>query len=205
VIGFLREEGLLDNTIIGFTSDHGDMLGNHGFYAKGLFYEDSAKVPLILIPTADYPNLGHHMTDNRLVELRDIMPTLLEMAGLPVPNDVEGISLITDSPREFIYGEYSEGQLATRMIRDQQYKLIYYATGNVVQLFDLKKDPHELHDLAGKPNHDDIKAFMLTKLVDSLYGSDLEWMENGQLVGLPDEDFHPSPNRGLTAQRGLRF
>lgn len=205
LIGFLREEGLLDNTIIGFTSDHGDMLGNHGFYAKGLFYEDSARIPLILIPTADYPNLGHHMTDNRLVELCDIMPTLLEMAGLPIPESVEGISLITDSQHEFIYGEYSEGQLATRMVRDQQYKLVYYATGNVVQLFDLQKDPSELHDLAGIQDYDHIKVSLLTKLVDNLYGSDQEWMENGQLIGLPDADFHPSPNRGLTAQRGLRF
>ena len=91
------------------------------------------------------------------------------------------------------------------MVRDQQYKLVYYATGNVVQLFDLQKDPSELHDLAGIQDYDHIKVSLLTKLVDNLYGSDQEWMENGQLIGLPDADFHPSPNRGLTAQRGLRF
>lgn len=205
VIGFLREEGLLDNTIIGFTSDHGDMLGNHGFYAKGLFYEDSAKIPLIMVPTADYPNLGHHITDNRLVELCDIMPTLLDMAGLPIPETVEGISLITDSQREYIYGEYSESQLATRMIRDQHFKLIYYATGNRVQLFDLDDDPNELHNLAGLQEYQHITESLLTKLLENIHGSDIEWIDEGRLVGLADQDFNLSPNRGLTAQRGLRL
>jgi arylsulfatase len=205
VIGLLREEGLLDNTIICFTSDHGDMLGNHGFYAKGLFYEDSAKVPLILVPTADYQNLGHHVNDNRLVELCDIMPTLLDMTGLPVPQNVEGISLIKDIQREYIYGEYSEGPLATRMIRDQRFKLIYYAAGNRVQLFDLDEDPNELHNLAGSQDYQHIQADMVSLLMESIYGSDLEWMDKGQLIGLPDQDYEPSPNRGLTAQRGLRF
>jgi arylsulfatase A-like enzyme len=133
------------------------------------------------------------------------MPTLLDMAGLPIPESVEGISQITDLQREYIYGEYSEGPLATRMIRDQRFKLIYYAAGNRVQLFDLQKDPKELHDLASLQDYHDIHASLLTKLLENIHGSDLEWIDEGQLVGLPDQEFKPSPNRGLTAQRGLRF
>ena len=76
VIGILREEGLLDNTIIAFTCDHGDMLGNHGLYAKAVFYDDSARIPFIIVPTASYEHFGHHKTDERLVELRDMMPWL---------------------------------------------------------------------------------------------------------------------------------
>ena len=92
VIGMLREEKLLDNTIICFTSDHGDMLGNHHLYAKRVFYEGAANVPMIIVPTADYQRLGHHQVDDRLVELRDVMPTLLDLAGIPIPKTVEGIS-----------------------------------------------------------------------------------------------------------------
>jgi arylsulfatase A-like enzyme len=102
------------------------MLGNHGQYAKGLHYEDSAKVPLIIMPTVDYSQLGHHQTDDQLVELRDIMPTLLDMAGIPIPESVEGISLLSNTRRQYLYGEHYEGEMATRMLRNQRFKLIYY-------------------------------------------------------------------------------
>jgi arylsulfatase A-like enzyme len=205
VVGMLREEGLLDNTIIGFTADHGEMLGNHGLYAKGVFYEDSAKVPLVLVPTAEYGVLGHHRTDDRLVELRDVMPTLLEMAGIPVPDTVEGISLLADTRREYLYGEYEEGDAATRMLRNERYKLIYYPVGHRVQLFDMEEDPDELNDLADDPNSAPVHNELLSKLVDHLYGSDLDWIVDGQLVGLPEKPFEPAPNRTLSSQRGWRF
>ena len=64
VLGLLREEGLMDNTIVGFTSDHGDMLGNHGQYGKSILYEEAAKIPFILVPTSDYTHLGHHQEDD---------------------------------------------------------------------------------------------------------------------------------------------
>lgn len=205
VIGMLREEGLLDNTIVAFTSDHGDMLGNHGQFAKGLHYEDSAKVPLIIMPTADYARLGHHQTDDRLVELCDIMPTLLNIAGVPIPKSVEGISLLSNTRREYLYGEHYEGEGATRMLRDQQCKLIYYPAGNHFQLFDLKDDPHELHNLAKDPDYAAVFDDLTDQLVDNLYGNDLNWLENGRLKGLTDKRFESQPNRGLTAQRGWRF
>ena len=86
---------LLDNTIIAVTADHGEMLGNHRQFAKGMFYEESAKIPFIIIPTAEYAQFGSYMTDERLVELRDMMPTLLDMAGIPIPDTVEGMSLVS--------------------------------------------------------------------------------------------------------------
>jgi arylsulfatase A-like enzyme len=205
VIGMLREEGLLDNTIIAFTSDHGDMLGNHGQFAKGLHYENSAKVPLIIMSTADYAQLGHHQTDDRLVELRDIMPTLLDMAGIPIVESVEGISLLSNTKREYLYGEHNEGDTATRMLRGRDYKLIYYPAGNCFQLFDLQDDPLELKNLANDPDYTAVLGELTGHLVDNLYGDDLNWLQNGRLAGLPDMPFEPKPNRGLTAQRGWRF
>jgi arylsulfatase A-like enzyme len=201
----LREEGLLDNTIIGFTADHGEMLGHHGLYAKGFFYEDSTKVPLILVPTADYATLGHHREDDRLVELRDIMPTLLEMASIPIPDTVEGSSLLSDARRDYLYGEYEEGEQATRMLRDDRYKLIYYPVGNRVQLFDLAEDPDELYDLGDDPSHASVCAELTREMIAEFYGGDLKWVHEGGLVGLPDKLYEPAPNRGLSGQRGWRF
>jgi len=204
VIGMLREEGLLDNTIIAFTSDHGDMLGNHGQWAKGLLYDDAANVPLIITPTAAYEHLGHHQVDDRLVELRDIMPTLLEMAGISVPQTVEGISLLSDR-RQHLYGEQYEGVEATRMVRDERFKLIFYPTGNHLQLFDLLEDPDEMINLADDSDHAGILDALTQVMIGQLYGSDLDWLDEGQLIGLPDQMYQPRPNRGLTAQRGWRF
>jgi len=205
VIGMLREEGLLDNTIIAFTSDHGDMLGDHGQYAKALLYESSAKVPLIIMRTAEYEKMGHHLVDDRLAELRDVMPTLLDMAGIPIPERVEGHSLLSDASREYLYAEYDEDDHATRMIRNDKFKLIYYPVGNHSQLFDIQNDPTEMHDLAGDPAYAEILVQLQQELIPYLYDEDLTWVSDGVLKGLPDKPFTPAPNRGLTAQRGWRF
>ncbi len=205
VIGMLREEGLLNDTILLFTADHGDMLGNHRQFAKAIFYEDSAKIPMILVPTAKDERIGHHRVDDRLAELQDVMPTLLDLAGLPIPESVEGRSLAGDFRREFLYGEHYEGDTATRMVRDSRYKLIYYPVGNRFQLFDLEQDPDELHDLSDRPEHQEKRQQLEQWLLESIYGKDLEWVKDGSFVGLPDKPYRPAPNRGLTGQRGWRF
>ena len=144
VIGTLREEGLLDDTIILFTSDHGDMLGNHGVWAKRLYYERAANVPMILVGGRD-GRVPHHVVDERLVGWQDVMPTLLDLADIEVPDSVEGLSMVGDARRSALYGECGEDASASRMIRDEHYKLIYYPVGNRTQLFDLQEDPDEHH------------------------------------------------------------
>jgi arylsulfatase A-like enzyme len=206
VIGMLREERLLDNTIIGFTSDHGDMLGNHNLYAKRVYYEEAAKVPMLIVPTADYARMGHHQVDDRLVELRDVMPTLLDLAGIPIPKTVEGISLATDARRETLYGEQdapADGN--TRMMRDSRFKLIYYPVGNRVQLFDLLNDPDELRDLAADPAYAEARERLTGAMIAEFYGGDEAWAQGGKLVGLPEKVYQPRPDRGLLNQRGWRF
>jgi arylsulfatase A-like enzyme len=205
VIGSLREEGLLDNTILCFVADHGDMLGNHNLYEKRVFYEDSAKVPFILVPTAHDDLTGHHQVDDRLVELRDIMPTLLHLADIPVPGTVEGISVVSETRREYLYGEWGEGDLATRMVRDNRHKLIYYPVGNRMQLFDLSADPDERNNLMGEASVSQVQAQLTQELIRNIYGDDLEWIVDGELVGLPDQNYEPAPNRGLNLQRGWHF
>jgi arylsulfatase len=213
IVGTLREEKLLDDTIIALTCDHGDMLGDHGLWAKNVFYEGSAKVPFIIVPTSEGAGLTPDTTDNRLVELRDMMPTLLGMAGLPVPASVEGETLLEPARRDHIYGELWEDDRATRMIRAGRFKLIYYAVGNRLQLFDLDQDPGELQDLAADPAHAAELDRLTEMLVPRLYGSDLDWLKNGRLTGLPDKSFRFRPvqervgvlaNRDLLIQRGIR-
>ena len=206
IVGILREEGLLDDTILCFTCDHGDMLGNHGQYAKGLFYDDSANIPLILVPAADDSRVGHHRVDGRLAEIRDVMPTLLDLAGVPIPETVEGISLASDGQREHLYGEhYEDDERATRMLRSERHKLIYYPLGNRVQLFDMQEDPDELRDLADDPAYAEVCEDLTAKLIENMYGDDLRWVEGGRFTGAPDRPYEPSPDRGLSNQRGWRY
>ena len=207
VIGTLREEGLLHRTIVMLTADHGDMLGNHGLYGKGTYYEDSAKVPMILVPTADYARVEAGTVDNRLAALADVMPTLLDLCDIPVPEVVEGLSLVGEQRRDHLYGELKEDGSATRMVHDGRHKLIYYPVGNRTQLFDMKNDPDEMADLAEEPTYQKVREDLTRLMLDKLYGSDLECVDGDKLVGLPEPERPdvPPPDRGMRAQYGWRF
>ena len=124
LIGSLREHGMLDDTIMVFMSDHGDMLFDHGMVAKRLFYESSASIPLIFSgkPMQEYRNRGfeHRLCcvqnrgfEHRLCCVQDVMPTLLDLCGIRSPEGIDGIPVFGDHKREYIYGEISEGPLAT--------------------------------------------------------------------------------------------
>lgn len=208
VIGLLREENLLNNTAIMFTSDHGNMLGNHGLYDINLYYESVAKIPLILMPPAGRDDIGQGLHDDRLAVHADILPTLADICGIPIPDTVEGNSLIRDVKRDYIYGEHGEGVMATRMIRDDRYKLIYYPAGDVFHLFDLQEDAKEMRELSDDPAHANVKDRLTALLIENLYGSDLGWLEDGKLVGLREPEprvEHPVPSRAFGNQRGWRF
>ena len=213
IIGLLREENILDNTILLFTSDHGDMLGNHGQFMKDIFYEDSSKIPLILVPQSNIDlTIGHN--DKRLATQADILPTLLDLCEIKPPKTIEGESLIGESKRKIIYGEHWEGTMASRMIRNSQYKLIYYPAGNVRQLFDINNDPNEMKDLSQDNKHKEILNELTKELTSRLYGNDLEWIDEDSLQGIKiNDDLTPDGfaniptgnKRGLGGQRGLRL
>ncbi len=204
LIGTIREEGILDDTIVLFTSDHGETMGNHGIWAKQNFYEWSTNVPMILMGVKDCAHLGFGETDDRLVCLADIMPTLLDLAGIDIPETVTGRSMLSER-RNQLYGEFGEGELSSRMIHDGRYKLIYYAAGNRCQVFDLEADPNELEDLAAKPEHVERVEQMKALLMAELYGSDQEWIVDSKLTGLPNRTYWPAPNRGLGLTRGHQW
>jgi arylsulfatase len=202
VIGTLREQGVLNNTVIMFTSDHGDMLGQHGLWAKSLYYEESAQVPMILSGAVGDERVGCGQVDDRLVGWQDVMPTLLQLAGIETPDTVVGHSMVGDERREYLYGEMGAERRATRMLHDGRYKLIYYAAGNCLQLFDLENDPQESNDLAAVEEYESICRRLEERLIGELYGGDVEWVRDGELVGLPDGGVKSGPNRQLSGQRG---
>ena len=203
VVGTLREEGILDDTILLFTSDHGHMVGEHGLWTMMPFYEMSAKIPLVLVPLSQDGRFSTVSQDDRLAEFGDIMPTLLDMCGLPIPKTVEGFSLAGQRRRDHLYGEHFEGTEATRMIRSGSFKLIYYSTGNHLQLFDIENDPRETTDLSQEPGHRAELDRLSDLLIQSLYGGDEHWVKDGRLVGLPQLELDYQDNRGLMGQRGF--
>lgn len=205
VIGTLREAGLLDNTIIVFTADHGHMAGEHGLWCMTPFYEASAKIPLIIVPPRGEKRLGVCVEDDRFAEFGDLMPTLLDLAGFPIPDHVDQLSLLGSKRRDYLYGEHGENHAAQRMIRRGRFKLIYYPIGDYTQLFDVANDPRETHDLSDDPSYSEELVSLKELLKEHLWGSDLEWVKDGELVGLPDRAFKPGPIQQLQGQRGIRF
>jgi arylsulfatase A-like enzyme len=205
VIGTLREEGLLDDTVILFTADHGDMLGGHGLWAKRLYYEDSARVPTVLIGPKGDARAKPGAVDERLVGHADIMPTLLHYAGVEAPAHAEGLSMVGDTVRKTFVGACREDANATRMATDGRHKLLWYPCGNVAQLFDLQADPREERDRANDPALADVRAKLEAALIEAAWGADLDWVRDGKLVGMPTKEFRPSQNRGLSGQRGHHY
>ena len=181
VIGTLREQHLLDDTIILFTADHGEMLGQHGLYGKFLMYENSVRIPFILNLPRDM-GFDYGVVDDRIVELRDVYPTLLELCGLEVPDFVNGLSVLGSEKRDYTYGELWEDHRATRMIRTDKMKLIYYLKDHVTQLFDIANDPDEMNDLSNEEAYQETRYTLEQKLISELYGEDEKAIKDGRLL-----------------------
>lgn len=153
--------GFADDTIILFVSDHGDMLGERGLWFKMSFFEGSSRVPLMV----HAPERFGTATIAQPASTLDVMPTLIDLAGLDVPGETDGSSLLPaleGQPEERpIIGEYAaEGSIAPMvMLREGRFKL-NVCPADPDQLFDLESDPDELTNLAGDSDHAEIRAGM---------------------------------------------
>ena len=152
ILDALDASGMAEDTYIFFTADHGLAVGRHGLLGKQNMFEHSMKAPLIV----GGPGIPKGKRIAAPVYIQDIMPTALELAGSAVPERVQFKSLLPlirgerKSSYDAIYGGYMDLQ---RMVRMDGWKLIYYPKIKRTLLFDLKNDPHEMHDLAGNAEY----------------------------------------------------
>ena len=162
VLDYLEEHGLLDNTLVVYTSDQGFYMGEHGWFDKRFMYEESFRTPLIMRLPEGYTRKGDV---DELVQNIDYAPTFLELAGVEVPADIQGVSLVPllegKHPKRwrkslyYHYYEYPAEHDVRRHygLRTDRYKLIHFYGHdvNAWELYDLKNDPHEMHNLYGQP------------------------------------------------------
>lgn len=151
-------------TAVLFTSDHGEMLGDHHLWRKTYAYEGSAAIPLVVSLPGAPPKGGAGFCDAPIV-CHDIYPTLLDIAGVPVPGKIDGRSflhLVKDPAsaerREYVHGEHApcyDDANGMQFLTDGREKYIWFTKTGEEQLFDLANDPDELHDLAGDPKSTD--------------------------------------------------
>lgn len=178
LIGKMKELGLMENTIVVFTSDHGEMMGAHGIKprVKQLAWDESIRIPFLI----SYPGIGKNKGVNVRTPITtpDILPSLLGLAGIPIPKSIEGDDLsgqiVSPDPEldraalvmlvcpfvGFVENEY-------RGIRTRQYTYVC-SPEKVTMLFDDLKDPYQLDNLAGKPEYKDLQAKLDEKLHHAL-------------------------------------
>ncbi|MCY4139386.1 MAG: sulfatase-like hydrolase/transferase [Rhodobacteraceae bacterium] len=185
LFAFMRERGLLDNTMIVFTSDHGDYLGDHWMGDKDYFHDPSVKIPLIIVDPSSSADRTRGTVDDSLVESIDLIPTFVEFQGGEVARHVlDGRSLMPKIRgeetewRDYVISEYDyscqvfrpeTGKLPldcrSYMIATDKWKYVH-APGYPPVLFDLVNDSDELVDLGRSPEHAEIRQSLFNMLAD---------------------------------------
>ena len=173
VLDYLDDNHLSENTMVIYTSDQGFFLGEHGWFDKRFMYEESFRTPLLI----KFPNtIKPKSVNNDLVQNIDFAPTILEVAGVDIPKDMQGKSMLplfSDDNSNWIealyyhYYEYPGIHMVKRHygVRTKRYKLIrFYYDIEAWELYDLKKDPKELNNVYGDSNYKEIQLEMHKKL-----------------------------------------
>lgn len=181
----MRELNLMENTWIVFTSDHGDMLGDHKMGAKSVFLEGSAHIPMIIKPPAEFGKSHEKYSGvlcDKIVTLADIMPTILSLCQIECPEDVDGIDMLdcleNDIERSF-YGNYADIYFA---VIDKGFKYLWTPLGEAELMFDLKKDPYEQFNLADKSEYTQIKTHLKCIMISEMEKSSPELVKDGKPI-----------------------
>ncbi len=191
IVEALKEKGMYDDAVILFTSDHGDMMGDHHSWRKTYAYEGSAAIPMIIKAPADMAAIRPKgSTISNPVELRDVLPTFLDAAGAEVPDEMDGRSMLTliteENPqwRRWIDMEhatcYSDHNYWCGLT-DGRLKYIWFLRTGEEQLFDLTADPEETVNLIDDKRYAATADTMRAALADHLSERGEEWVRDGRL------------------------
>ncbi len=176
LMDYLEKSGLLENTLVVYTSDQGFYMGEHGWFDKRFMYEESLNTPLVMRLPNGYQRRG---IIDEMVQNIDYAPTFLELAGAPIPDDIQGESLVpllrgTKSPKKwrdaiyYHFYEYPAEHAVKRHygVRNNRYKLIhFYNDIDEWELYDLKTDPTEMHNVYGDPAYKKVQKRMHKRLL----------------------------------------
>ena len=174
ILDALSAKGIENDTLILLTNDHGELLGDHGILFKGPFHYDSIiKAPMIVKWPGVVPMGSRY---SQMTEHVDIMPTLLEYAGIRPPYGVQGISMAgilrgdKGAGRAYAMTEFNcyDWGLSVKTLTGKDYKITYYAGQNYGELYDRNADPNEFVNLWNHPDYAAVKAQMLKKLMDRI-------------------------------------
>ena len=209
ILEALEQRGWLENTLILFTADHGDMTGDHHLWRKTYAYEASARIPMLIRWPKGFLSAKRGQVLTQPVELRDVLPTVLDAAGArPDPKRFDGRSMLdlvrgnTDGWRDYIDLEhdtcYSPENHWTALT-DGHYKYIFHARDGEQQLFDLHTDPGERHDLASEPAHQAKVKLWRSRMIEHLAERGAPFVVGGELGLRPERmlysPHHPGPRR----------
>lgn len=166
VLDYLRDNDMLDNTLVVYTSDQGFYMGEHGWFDKRFMYEESMHTPLVMRLPKGFDRRGDVV---EMVQNIDYGPTFLDLAGVKVPEDMHGVSLVPllkgEHPADwrtslyYHFYEYPAEHSVKRHygVRTERYKLIhFYNDIDVWELYDLQEDPTEMHNLYGQAEYESI-------------------------------------------------
>ena len=175
MLDYLEKHNLKDNTIIIYLSDQGFYMGEHGWFDKRFMYEESLSTPLLMHLPKGLTARGEI---NEMVQNIDYAPTFLELAGAPIPADIQGVSLVPllkgkhpKNWRKSLYYHYYEYPAEHNVrrhygVRNERYKLIHFYNGvDAWELYDLKTDPTEMHNLYGRPGMEKVTREMKKELL----------------------------------------
>lgn len=175
VLDYLEEKGLLDNTLVVYTSDQGFYMGEHGWFDKRFMYEESMHTPLIMHLPKGFDAKGEIP---QMVQNIDYAPTFLDLAGAPIPEDMQGVSFLPllkgEKPADwrkslyYHFYEFPAEHMVKRHygVRTERYKLMhFYYDIDEWELYDLQEDPHEMNNLYGKPGYEKITEDLKEELV----------------------------------------
>ncbi|MCH5181043.1 MAG: sulfatase [Prevotellaceae bacterium] len=175
VLDYLKAQGMLDSTLVVYTSDQGFYMGEHGWFDKRFMYEESMATPLLMHLPAGLKARGDI---SEMVQNIDYAPTFLDIAGAPIPADIQGESLLPllrgEKPRKwrkslyYHYYEYPAEHSVKRHygVRTERYKLIhFYNDIDTWELYDLQADPHEMHNIYGQPGTEKVTKELRRELL----------------------------------------